>query len=199
MAVYLWQLSLPPQAKQAAITLLGFMPGVLFGHASIEGEPWVSPAGSIFTAMFLHGGFFHLAGNMIYLVDLRRQRRGPRRARPVHRVLLDLRRHRGAGPGAARHAVDGADDRRERRGVRSARRLRRALSASATCSSRCRSCWRACPRSSCWPVVRGAARALDAARARRGRRRVHGARRRFHRRRRARFAGFCATDESGRT
>jgi membrane associated rhomboid family serine protease len=67
MAVYLWQLSLPVGAKQAAITLLGFLPGVLFGHASIEGEPWVSPAGSIFTAMFLHGGFFHLATNMIFL------------------------------------------------------------------------------------------------------------------------------------
>ena len=67
MAVYLWQISLPPESKQAAITLLGFMPGVLFGYASIEGDAWVSPAGSIFTAMFLHGGFFHLAGNMLYL------------------------------------------------------------------------------------------------------------------------------------
>ncbi len=67
MAVYLWQVSLPPQSKQTAITLLGFMPGVLFGYARIEGNPWVSPAGSIFTAMFLHGGFFHLAGNMLYL------------------------------------------------------------------------------------------------------------------------------------
>ena len=67
MAVYLWQISLPPQSKQAAITLLGFMPGVLFGYARIEGDPWVSPTGSIFTAMFLHGGFFHLAGNMLYL------------------------------------------------------------------------------------------------------------------------------------
>jgi membrane associated rhomboid family serine protease len=67
MAVYLWQVSLPAQSKQAAITLLGFMPALLFGHASIEGDPWVSPLGSIFTAMFLHGGFFHLAGNMLYL------------------------------------------------------------------------------------------------------------------------------------
>jgi membrane associated rhomboid family serine protease len=67
MAVYLWQISLPPESKQAAITLLGFMPGVLFGYAHIEGDAWVSPAGSIFTAMFLHGGFFHLAGNMLYL------------------------------------------------------------------------------------------------------------------------------------
>ena len=67
MAVYLWQISLPPQSEQAAITLFGFMPGVLFGYAHIEGDPWVSPAGSIFTAMFVHGGFFHLAGNMLYL------------------------------------------------------------------------------------------------------------------------------------
>jgi membrane associated rhomboid family serine protease len=67
MAVYLWQISLPPQLKQTAITLLGFMPALLFGHARIEGDLWVSPAGSIFTAMFLHGGFFHLAGNMLYL------------------------------------------------------------------------------------------------------------------------------------
>src|SRR5687768_7858549 len=67
MAVYLWQISLPPQSAQAAINLLGFMPALLFGHASIEGDAWVSPLGSIFTAMFLHGGFFHLAGNMLYL------------------------------------------------------------------------------------------------------------------------------------
>jgi membrane associated rhomboid family serine protease len=67
IAVYLWQLSLPAEERHAAITLLGFMPGVLFGYASIEGPPWVSPAGSIFTAMFVHGGFFQLAGSMIYL------------------------------------------------------------------------------------------------------------------------------------
>jgi membrane associated rhomboid family serine protease len=52
---------------QTAITLLGFMPAMLFGHASIEGDPWVSPRGSIFTAMFLHGDFWHLASNMLYL------------------------------------------------------------------------------------------------------------------------------------
>ncbi len=67
MGAYLWQLSLPPQARLEATTLLGFIPGVLFGYARIEGDPWISPAGAIFTAMFLHGGFFHLAGNMLYL------------------------------------------------------------------------------------------------------------------------------------
>jgi len=63
----LWQLTLPPEAAQAAITLLGFIPGLLFGNATLSGEQWVSPAGSIFTAMFLHGSFLHLAGNMLYL------------------------------------------------------------------------------------------------------------------------------------
>lgn len=66
MGVHLWQLALPLETRRAALTLLGFMPAVLFGHATIEG-PWVSPLGSIFTAMFLHGGFPSLAGNMLYL------------------------------------------------------------------------------------------------------------------------------------
>ncbi len=37
LAVYLWQLSLPPQSKQTAINLLGFMPALLFGYARLEG------------------------------------------------------------------------------------------------------------------------------------------------------------------
>jgi membrane associated rhomboid family serine protease len=66
MAVYLWQLSLPPQARLSAINLLGFMPAMLFGHGEMEGA-WVSPGGSVFTAMFVHGDFLHLAGNTLYL------------------------------------------------------------------------------------------------------------------------------------
>ena len=68
MGVYLWLLSLSQQARLEATTLLGFIPGVLFRYGSFDGiEPWVSPAGSVFTAMFVHGGFFHLAANMLYL------------------------------------------------------------------------------------------------------------------------------------
>jgi membrane associated rhomboid family serine protease len=66
-AVYLWQLSLPPPGVETAINLLGFMPALLFGYARMEVEAWVSPIGSIFTAMFVHGDFLHLAANMIYL------------------------------------------------------------------------------------------------------------------------------------
>jgi membrane associated rhomboid family serine protease len=67
MAVYLWELSLAPADVPAAITLLGFMPARVFAAESFEGGTWVSPVGSIFTAMFLHGDFWHLAGNMLYL------------------------------------------------------------------------------------------------------------------------------------
>lgn len=66
-AVFLWQLSLSPSVSQVAVTLLGFVPALLFGNATLEGQPWVSPSGSIFTSMFLHGSFLHLAGNMLYL------------------------------------------------------------------------------------------------------------------------------------
>ena len=38
MGVYLWLLSLSPEARVEATTLLGFMPGVLFGYGSI-GNP----------------------------------------------------------------------------------------------------------------------------------------------------------------
>jgi len=67
MGAYLWLLSLSPEARFEATTLLGFLPGVLFRDPKIEVEPWVSAPGSIFTAMFLHAGFFSLAVNMLYL------------------------------------------------------------------------------------------------------------------------------------
>lgn len=67
MAVYLWELSLSPQARLNALNLLGFMPALLFGRGVLDVEPWVSPSGAIFTAMFVHGGFLHLAGNTLYL------------------------------------------------------------------------------------------------------------------------------------
>jgi membrane associated rhomboid family serine protease len=66
-AVYLWQLSLPAAAAQAAVYLLGFMPAVLFGHATLDGPQWVPPGATVFTSMFLHGSYLHLAGNMLYL------------------------------------------------------------------------------------------------------------------------------------
>ena len=47
---------------------LGVIPAVLFDEASLMPElQWVAPALTPLTSMFLHGGFMHLAGNMLYL------------------------------------------------------------------------------------------------------------------------------------
>jgi rhomboid family protein len=66
VAVFLWQLSLSADAAQAVVYRLGFMPALLFGYAELA-QRWVAPGTTIITSMFLHGGFLHLAGNMLYL------------------------------------------------------------------------------------------------------------------------------------
>ena len=55
--VFLWQASLGEKTEQAFFAY-GFIPARFFA-----GEGW----GTIFTSMFMHGGFWHLAGNMLYL------------------------------------------------------------------------------------------------------------------------------------
>jgi membrane associated rhomboid family serine protease len=68
IAVFLWQLTLRGTAGQSAVYSLGLVPAVLFGKARLA-EPLVAlPAPlTIVTSMFLHGGFLHVAGNMLYL------------------------------------------------------------------------------------------------------------------------------------
>jgi membrane associated rhomboid family serine protease len=66
--VFLWQVSLGERAAQVVVYALGVVPAVLFGHASLPQEiALVPPAASVFTSMFLHGGWMHLIGNMLYL------------------------------------------------------------------------------------------------------------------------------------
>src|SRR6478735_8960941 len=67
--VYLWQLLLlsPAMAAKAAYAL-GLIPAVLTGHEVAPPEiAWLPPAATVFTSMFMHAGFWHLAGNMLYL------------------------------------------------------------------------------------------------------------------------------------
>ena len=64
--VFLWQLSLSANGQQQAAYLFGFIPAVLFGNARLEGQ-WIPAGATILTAMFLHGGWLHLIGNMLYL------------------------------------------------------------------------------------------------------------------------------------
>ena len=70
---FLYQFSLEatddPSALRAAQGFLfefGLIPCRLTGACSAPGD-FPSPVVTIFTSMFLHGGLFHIAGNMLYL------------------------------------------------------------------------------------------------------------------------------------
>jgi membrane associated rhomboid family serine protease len=63
--VFLWQLGQDGDAVAAAY---GMTPAVLFGSARLAPDvatipPWMT----IFTSMFLHGGWLHLGGNLLFL------------------------------------------------------------------------------------------------------------------------------------
>ena len=46
----------------------GLIPSVLMGHNQLPMDLYVVPAlATIFTSMFMHGGFMHLIGNMLYM------------------------------------------------------------------------------------------------------------------------------------
>jgi membrane associated rhomboid family serine protease len=65
--VFFWQLSLGAHAE-AMIQALGVMPAALFGKQSLSPELLQVPAMlTVVTSMFLHGGWMHLFGNMLYL------------------------------------------------------------------------------------------------------------------------------------
>lgn len=68
VAVFLWQLSLGPTGQQAVALSLGTVPSVLFGSKQLPPELQILPAeATLITSMFLHGGWMHLIGNMLYL------------------------------------------------------------------------------------------------------------------------------------
>ncbi len=66
--VFLWQLGLGDHGNQLAVFRYGVVPAVLLGEGRLPPEVAAVPASlTVFTSMFLHGGFMHLAGNMLYL------------------------------------------------------------------------------------------------------------------------------------
>ncbi len=66
--VFLWQLSLGTAGEDRAVLSLGMIPARLFGYGELSPDLVVVPAwATIFTSMFMHGGFLHLGGNMLYL------------------------------------------------------------------------------------------------------------------------------------
>jgi membrane associated rhomboid family serine protease len=68
VAVFLWQAGLPPREAQAAIYSYGLVPAVLFGFAELPRRlAVIPPEATVITSMFLHGGWMHLIGNMLFL------------------------------------------------------------------------------------------------------------------------------------
>ncbi len=66
--VFLYELSLPPQFGELFFFKYGAIPAVVFGHAQLPPEVGGLPAyATLITSMFLHGGWMHLIGNMLYL------------------------------------------------------------------------------------------------------------------------------------
>ncbi|MFQ5937013.1 MAG: rhomboid family intramembrane serine protease [Acidiferrobacterales bacterium] len=66
--IFLWQIAHSPQGQQLIAYGLGVVPAVLFGSRQLPPEVYAVPAPvTVFTSMFLHGGWMHLIGNMLYL------------------------------------------------------------------------------------------------------------------------------------
>ena len=62
-AVFFYELSLEPKLLNALIHRTGMMPAAILDNPLPASGEYLS----VFTAMFLHGGWLHLAGNMLYL------------------------------------------------------------------------------------------------------------------------------------
>jgi membrane associated rhomboid family serine protease len=64
---FLWELSFGASG-QRVIYALGVVPASLLGRGDLPAElAWVPPWATVVTSMFMHGGWMHLIGNMLYL------------------------------------------------------------------------------------------------------------------------------------
>lgn len=65
---FLWQQSLGPREAREAVYVLGAIPAVIFGHAELPPDLDIVPSYlTMITSMFMHGGWMHLIGNMVFL------------------------------------------------------------------------------------------------------------------------------------
>jgi membrane associated rhomboid family serine protease len=68
IAVFLYQATLDPRAERVFVMSYGAIPAAVFGLAERGAQIAAIPASlTLLTSMFLHGGFMHLAGNMLFL------------------------------------------------------------------------------------------------------------------------------------
>ncbi|HIO05284.1 MAG TPA: rhomboid family intramembrane serine protease [Gammaproteobacteria bacterium] len=61
--IFLWQFTLPPQLFESSVYNFGVVPASLLGSK----EGYLPATMTIFTSMFMHGGWMHLIGNMLFL------------------------------------------------------------------------------------------------------------------------------------
>ncbi|MSP67236.1 MAG: rhomboid family intramembrane serine protease [Alphaproteobacteria bacterium] len=65
---FLWQVSLGERGGERAVYSFGFIPALLFTDKQLPAElAVVPPFATILTSMFMHGGWLHIIGNMLYL------------------------------------------------------------------------------------------------------------------------------------
>ncbi|MFP5348220.1 MAG: rhomboid family intramembrane serine protease, partial [Gammaproteobacteria bacterium] len=63
--IFLWQISLGERGFQVAVYSLGVIPATLLGNETLPPEFFrIPPTLTVFSSMFLHGGWMHLIGNM---------------------------------------------------------------------------------------------------------------------------------------
>ncbi|RMH35964.1 MAG: rhomboid family intramembrane serine protease [Nitrospirae bacterium] len=66
--VFLYEVSLPPSLAERFIYQYGAIPAVIFGYADLPSDMVaLPPMATLLSSMFLHGGWMHLIGNMLYL------------------------------------------------------------------------------------------------------------------------------------
>tara|TARA_B110001452_G_scaffold241232_1_gene223291 strand:+ start:114 stop:800 length:687 start_codon:yes stop_codon:yes gene_type:complete len=66
--VFLMQLSSPSYRTGQLFYSYGLIPSVLMGHNQLPSNLYTIPAvATIFSSMFMHGGFMHIIGNMLYM------------------------------------------------------------------------------------------------------------------------------------
>jgi membrane associated rhomboid family serine protease len=64
--VYLYEFSQPDQGQQVVMQF-GFIPAELTQGVELTPQAYFPTVGTMFTSMFLHGGWMHLIGNMLFL------------------------------------------------------------------------------------------------------------------------------------
>jgi len=65
---FLWQISLDEMAGRKVVVALGVVPSVVLGEKMLPPEIALVPGFvTLITSMFLHGGWMHLIGNMLFL------------------------------------------------------------------------------------------------------------------------------------